>query len=352
MSDELRELAAYDFELPDSAIAQSPIPERDAARLLVLDRAERSGVRAHARVHALPGFLKSGDLLVVNRTRVLPARLRGQKRTGGRVEALLLGAIDEAAGRHRALLRSSGRTRQGLELEFAAAHSPRKLSATVCAVRAGGEVELAFEPGCSPYELGEPPLPPYIRRAQPSAEDRERYQTVFADVPGAVAAPTAGLHLTAKLLSQLEANGVERASVILHVGLGTFKPLEAAQLASGRLHAERYELPEETAAAVARTRARGGRVVAIGTTTARVLESCASGRGQVRAARGETELFLRPGDRFRAVDVLLTNFHLPRSSLLLLVCAFAGRERVLEAYREAIALDYRFYSYGDAMLVL
>ena len=187
---------------------------------------------------------------------------------------------------------------------------------------------------------------------QPQPEDRERYQTVYGDTPGAIAAPTAGLHLTDDLFAELAANGVERASVVLHVGLGTFKPLERSQLESGRLHAERFELPEATAAAVANTRARGGRVVAVGTTTARVLETCATDRGEVRPERGETELFLRPGDRFRAVDGLLTNFHLPRSSLLMLVCALAGRERVLEAYREALEHGYRFYSYGDAMLVL
>ncbi|MEE2663684.1 MAG: tRNA preQ1(34) S-adenosylmethionine ribosyltransferase-isomerase QueA [Myxococcota bacterium] len=352
MPDELAELAAYDFALPPTAIAQSPSPERDAARLLVLDRAAHTGVRAHTRVRALPRFLRAGDLLVVNRTRVLAARLRGRKHSGGRVEALLLGAVDAEAGRHRALLRSSGRPREGLELEFAAATGGQTLAARVCAVASSGEVDLVFEPGSSPYELGEPPLPPYIQREQPRAEDRERYQTVYGDAPGAVAAPTAGLHLTASLLAELEANGIERASVVLHVGLGTFKPLERSQLESGRLHPERFELTEATAAAVAGTRARGGRVVAVGTTTARVLETCATDRGEVLPARGETELFLRPGDRFRAVDGLLTNFHLPRSSLLMLVCAFAGRERVLDAYREALEHDYRFYSYGDAMLVL
>jgi len=352
MSDELAELAAYDFTLPPTAIAQSPSPERDAARLLVLERAAHSGVRAHARVRELPQFVRPGDLLVVNRTRVLAARLRGRKRSGGRVEALLLGAIDAEAGRHRALLRSSGRLREGLELEFVAVSGDRTLTARVSAVASGGVVDLAFEPGSSPYELGEPPLPPYIRREQPQPEDRERYQTVYGDTPGAIAAPTAGLHLTDDLFAELAANGVERASVVLHVGLGTFKPLERSQLESGRLHAERFELPEATAAAVANTRARGGRVVAVGTTTARVLETCATDRGEVRPERGETELFLRPGDRFRAVDGLLTNFHLPRSSLLMLVCALAGRERVLEAYREALEHGYRFYSYGDAMLVL
>jgi S-adenosylmethionine:tRNA ribosyltransferase-isomerase len=352
MAAEPDELAAYDFALPEAAIAQSPCPERSAARMLVLDRSGPPGVRAHERVSALPAWLEPGDLLVVNRTRVLAARLRGRKASGGRVEALLLGPVDAAAGRYRALLRSSGRLRPGLQLEFQGEADRAALPAAIECIGESGEVVLEFAPDSDPYALGEPPLPPYIRRPQPRAQDRDRYQTVFADAPGAVAAPTAGLHLTHELLDALAARGVERASVVLHVGLGTFKPLEAAQLASGRLHAERFELPEATAAAVARTRARGGRVVAVGTTTARVLETCASDAHQVRAACGTTELFLRPGDRFRAVDALLTNFHLPRSSLLLLVCALAGRERVLAAYREAIERGYRFYSYGDAMLVL
>lgn len=349
MADDLPELAAYDFALPESSIAQQPSSERDAARMLVLESA-RSGVAKNSLVRQLPRWLRAGDLLVVNRTRVLAARLRGRKRSGGRVEALLLGPGE--AGRYRALLRSSGRLRPGLEIEFAGASGTPRLLASVVALRESGEVELAFDSEASPYEAGEPPLPPYIRREQPRGGDRERYQTVFADAPGAVAAPTAGLHLTEQLLARLEAAGVERASVVLHVGLGTFKPLERRQLETGRLHAERFELPSTTARAIERTRARGGRVVAVGTTTARVLETCAREDGTLVPRCGETELFLRPGDEFRAVDALLTNFHLPRSSLLLLVCAFAGRERVLAAYREAIERGYRFYSYGDAMLLL
>jgi S-adenosylmethionine:tRNA ribosyltransferase-isomerase len=228
----------------------------------------------------------------------------------------------------------------------------RALEARLVRVGEDGEVELAFEPGTSPLALGETPLPPYIRRAAPDPRDAARYQTVFARHDGSVAAPTAGLHFTRALLARLADAGVDFREVVLHVGPGTFRPLRCSDLAAGRLHRESFELPAPTADAVARTRRAGGRVVAVGTTSARVLETCTGDDGRVRAARGETDLFLMPGSRFRAVDALLTNFHLPRSSLLLLVAAFAGRERVLDAYAEAVARGYRFYSYGDAMLIL
>ncbi len=338
------DLADYDYALPPERIAQEPTPERDAARLLALDRA--TGALAHGAVAELPRWLRAGDLLVVNATRVLPARLRGAKATGGRVEALLLGRGD-APGRWRALLR--GGTRAGAALRLGAGADA--FDATVASLGPDGEVELALAPDVDPYRAGEAPLPPYIRRAAACGADRARYQTVFAREPGAIAAPTAGLHLSERLLAAIERAGVERAEVVLHVGVGTFRPLRDADLAAGRLHEERFELPEATAAAVARTRERGGRVVAVGTTSARVLETCAADAGRVRAGRGATDLFLRPGSAFRVVDALLTNFHLPRSSLLLLVAAFAGRERVLAAYAEAIARGYRFYSYGDAMWI-
>ncbi len=210
---------------------------------------------------------------------------------------------------------------------------------------------LAFAPEASPYAVGEMPLPPYVRRRARDPADDERYQTVFGHAPGAVAAPTAGLHLSPRLLAELARGGVERAEVILHVGLGTFRPLRERDLVDHRLHAERFELPQATAEAIAKTRARGGRVVAVGTTTTRVLEARATDDRGVRAGSGSTDLFLAPGDRFRAIDALLTNFHLPRSSLLLLVAAFGGRENVLAAYAEAVREGYRFYSYGDAMLI-
>ena len=339
-------LADYDFALPPELVAQEPLAERDAARLLVLDRAQDA--LSHRSVRELPELLRAGDLLVRNATRVEPARLRGRKASGGAAEALLLGP-GERAGEWRALVRARA-LRVGSKLRFA--RGELALEAEVAALGGDGSALLVFAPDASPHALGEAPLPPYIRRPEPRAEDAERYQTVFARVPGAVAAPTAGLHLTHALLAALERAGVASAEVVLHVGPGTFRPLREADLAAGRLHAERFELPPETAAAVSAARRRGGRVVALGTTSARVLESCAREDGSVAAAQGETELFLRPGHPFRAVDALLTNFHLPRSSLLLLAAAFAGRERVLGAYASAIAARYRFYSYGDAMLVI
>jgi S-adenosylmethionine:tRNA ribosyltransferase-isomerase len=346
-------LGEFDYALPPESIAQQPAAEREAARLLVLDRA--SGAIEHAHVRDLARWLRPGDLLVANATRVLAARLRGRKATGGAAEALLLGGAGEP-GRFRALLRCRGRVRVGAKLRFGpetgAQGAPGPLDAEVAAVGEAGEVVLAFAPGVSPYAVGEMPLPPYIRRQAPDAADALRYQTVFAREPGSVAAPTAGLHFSAPLLAELEAQGVERAEVVLHVGPGTFRPVGEKELAAGELHPEAFELPVKTAEAVARTRARGGRVVAVGTTTTRVLEARARPGGQVEPGSGETRLFLRPGARFQVVDALLTNFHLPRSSLLLLVAAFAGRERVLGAYALALRAGYRFYSYGDAMLIL
>jgi len=340
----LEDLAAFDFALPPERIAQHPPAERDGGRLMVLER--ETGRVAHSEVRALPDLLRAGDLLVTNATRVLAARLRGHKASGGAAEALLLEPT-AIAGRYRALIRHGGRLKAGRKYRLG---SPA-LDAELLSVDAEGVGILAFEVGVDPYASGEAPLPPYIRRDAARREDETRYQTTFARVPGSVAAPTAGLHLSERLLAALERRGIERAEVILHVGLGTFRPLRERELASHRLHAERFELPAATAEAIAQTRARGGRVVAVGTTTTRVLESRATDDRVVRAGSGSTDLFLAPGDRFRAIDALLTNFHLPRSSLLLLVAAFAGREKVLAAYAEAVRAGYRFYSYGDAMLV-
>jgi S-adenosylmethionine:tRNA ribosyltransferase-isomerase len=342
------DLDAFDYPLPRARIAQHPAPERDAARLLVLARGHET--LEHAHVRDLARFLRAGDLLVWNATRVLPARLRGRKRSGGRAEALLLGPVPGEPGRFRALLRVSGRVRPGLALELGDPEKP--LLARVLAVAEDGAVELLLAADALPYAAGEMPLPPYIRRERPDALDFERYQTVFAREPGSVAAPTAGLHLTAALLERLRGAGIETAELVLQVGPGTFRPLRAADLARRTLPPEAFDLPEETAAAIRRTRARGGRVVAVGTTTTRVLESRHAGGGLVTPGSGSTDLFLLPGSRFAVVDALLTNFHLPRSSLLLLVAAFAGRERVLAAYAAALGAGYRFYSYGDAMLIL
>ncbi len=347
------DLEAYHFELPADAIAQLPREQRDQARMFVLSRSD-AGNR-HSGVKELPEFLQRGDLLVVNTTRVLPARLRGQKSSGGQAEALLLEPVDPSNSesdpdKFRALVRCGGRMQVGQRFVFRSEEN--ELGAELVAREAEGVVVLAFDPGKSPYELGEMPLPPYIRRDQAKPEDTERYQTVFARQQGSVAAPTAGLHFTPELFAALEARGVERAEVVLHVGPGTFRPVGQAQLATGKLHSEHFVLPEATASAIARTRARGGRVIAVGTTTTRVLESQALPEGCVAAGEGSTEIFIYPGVPFQVVDGLLTNFHLPKSSLLLLVAAFAGRERILSAYEEALSQGYRFYSYGDAMLIL
>jgi len=359
------DLDRFDFELPAERIAQTPLAVRDAARLMVIDRPS-GRVTADRQVRDLPELLGPQDLIVVNATRVLSARLRGQKASGGRAEALLIASEgNEDARRYRALVQSRGRLRVGLGFVFAGPDPGPSLRAEIVALHPGGEVSLVFEAGVSPYTLGEAPLPPYIRRPKPTdvsrgntafeaqrRDDATRYQTVFARVPGAVAAPTAGLHMTRELLETLAQRGVGRAEVVLHVGPGTFRPLSANDLARGKLHAETYSLSQDTVDAVDATRARGGRVIAVGTTSTRVLESCVDAQGRPRAGEGQTELFIRPGQPFRVVDGLLTNFHLPRSSLLLLVAAFVGTEPVLAAYREAIAKGYRFYSYGDAMLIL
>lgn len=360
-------LDAFDYELPPERIAQRALAERDASKLLVFDRKTPDEPNRHTHVSCLPSLLNAGDLLVVNATRVLPARLVGTRESGGAAEALILGPADGARPDcFRALVKISGRLRPRIRMRFegeaagATGDTPCEVWAEVQELGEQGEVTLAFTPGASPYSVGRAPLPPYIRRGDAGDEagddgigaDLARYQTIFARVSGAIAAPTAGLHLTQRLFDALEDAGVSHAEVVLHVGAGTFRPLRAEDLLAHRLHAERFELPEATAKAIDETRRRGGRVVAVGTTVARVLETRGSADGRVEPGVGETELFLRPGDSFSVVDALLTNFHLPRSSLLLLVAAFAGRERVLAAYRDALAHAYRFYSYGDAMLIL
>jgi len=347
-------LDAFDFELPPDRIAQEPASPRDASRLLVLDRAARAVV--HRRFRDLPEELRAGDLLVLNDTKVIPARLHGTRPSGGRVEMLLVEPLGEGGeGRllWRALLRGGRRLAPGARLSF-----PGGLSAIAHARDGEGwQVELATASetlGALLEREGEVPLPPYIRRADAdrrSAADRVRYQTVYARVPGAVAAPTAGLHFTDELLAALSARGIERACLTLHVGPGTFAPVRADRVEEHRMHDERYVVPVAAAEAIARTRARGGRIVAVGTTVARALESRARDDGGVTPGEGRTALFIYPGFRFRVVDALVTNFHLPRSTLLMLVCALAGTEVVLDAYREAVRAGYRFYSYGDAMLV-
>jgi S-adenosylmethionine:tRNA ribosyltransferase-isomerase len=331
----------FAFDLPEELIAQAPPSVRGASRLLALDGA--SGARRDLTFADLPDLLRAGDLLVRNQTRVLPARLHGTKDSGGQVEVLL----ERVLGESRALvqLRASKPTPPGRVL-----HLPGGAEARVAVVHAGF-VELDFDRPVVPYleAQGEMPLPPYIRRAE-AAADRERYQTVYARRPGAVAAPTAGLHFDEQMFARLAAAGVECADVTLHIGAGTFQPLRQDSLEDVRLHEEWLEVDAAVAEAVARTRARGGRVIAIGTTVVRSLETAAL-QGALGPYTGQTSLFIRPGFRFRVVDALITNFHLPESSLVVLVSAFAGREAVLEAYRHAVRERYRFFSYGDAMFI-
>jgi S-adenosylmethionine:tRNA ribosyltransferase-isomerase len=357
----------FDYELPPELIAQRPRDRRDAARLLV--HAVAANRTEHRSIGDLPELLAPGDLVVVNDARVLPARLHARRASGGRVELLFLEPAPASAGPPGAwsvLANPARKLHPGERLmtedgalivhlverpqDADGRPAPEWLALLTDATGASGDTAELLE------GHGEMPLPPYIDRDATddatSALDRERYQTVYAAAAGAVAAPTAGLHFTPELLARLDERGVERASVTLLVGAGTFRPVKVERAEEHRMHSERYVLREETVLAIARTRARGGRVVAVGTTTVRVLESCVDDAGELRAGHGATELFLLPGAEFRVVDALLTNFHLPKSTLLMLVSAFAGRERILALYAEAVAARYRFFSYGDAMLLL
>ncbi|MCM2258598.1 MAG: tRNA preQ1(34) S-adenosylmethionine ribosyltransferase-isomerase QueA [Vicinamibacteria bacterium] len=347
------DLAAYDFELPEDRIAQQPAVPRDASRLLVLDRA--SGAIAHHVFADLPDLLTPGDLVVVNRSKVFPARLVGRKRgSGGVAEALLVRAHGD--GTWDALVWPGRRLRPGAVIEIAPELVVRVESESegeegnpnkgLRRVRLLGD----GDPDALVERFGHVPLPPYIARPD-TAADRERYQTLFARERGSVAAPTAGLHFTPAVMARLRERGIETAEVVLHVGPGTFRPVTVRDVREHKVAAEACTLPAETAAQVAACRARGGRVVAVGTTSVRTLESHADQAGGVSPGGGDTALVIVPGHRFVVVDAIVTNFHLPRSSLLLLVAAFAGRERVLRAYATAVRDGYRFYSYGDAMLV-
>ncbi len=335
-------LDAFDYHLPAERIAQHAAP-RGESRLLVLAAA---GAARHRRIAELPGLLEPGDLLVVNDSRVLPARLFALRRPGGGRVELLLG--ERLAPRlWTALARPGRRLRPGSVLEV-----DGELELTVEAVSGDGLFHLRADRPLEPLldRLGHIPLPPYIERPDEPA-DRERYQTLFARAPGSIAAPTAGLHFDERLLAELGRRGVEICRLTLHVGPGTFQPIRGDRFDTHRMAAERFEVTPAAARQVAGARERGGRIVAVGTTVVRTLETVAAGGGRIEPGSGRTGLFIRPGHRFRVVDRLLTNFHLPRSTLLLLVCALGGRERVLAAYREAVREGYRFYSYGDAMLV-
>ncbi len=333
------QLSDYDYELPDDLIARYPTTERRASRLLEVS----AGL--HDRAFAeLPSLLREGDLLVFNDTRVIHARLHGRKETGGRCEVL----IERIEGEDSAIaqVRASKSPKPGMRLEF-----PGNVNAVV-----GGRRDelfsLNFSTPLLPYleQFGEVPLPPYLNRDAESADD-ERYQTVYARDPGAVAAPTAGLHFDEAMLEETRAAGVRHAFVTLHVGAGTFQALRHEDIESNRLHSEQLVVDEGCVEAVYKTREAGGRVIAVGTTSVRALETAAAG-GELAPYSGETQLFIRPGYKFRTIDAMITNFHLPQSSLLMLVSAFAGRERVLEAYRHAVSNEYRFFSYGDSMLLL
>lgn len=331
----------FTYELPPELIAQRPLESRGAGQLLCLEG--RDGGLRDLGFSDLPAVLRPGDLLVVNDTRVIPARLFGRKSTGGRVE-LLVERLEEPT-LVLAQLRSSKPTRTGTMI-----HTEGGARAEVTG-RQEGLYLLRFDQDVMEllHTHGHVPLPPYIRRAD-TADDRQRYQTVYAERPGAVAAPTAGLHFDEAMLARLAERGVDRAAVTLHVGAGTFQPVRVDDIRQHRMHPEWIEVTPETCSAVAAARARGGRIVAVGTTVVRSLETAAAG-GSLAPFRGFSDLFIRPGYAFRAVDAMITNFHLPESTLLMLVCAFAGTKHVLAAYRHAVERRYRFFSYGDAMFV-
>jgi S-adenosylmethionine:tRNA ribosyltransferase-isomerase len=351
----------YDYDLPPGLIAQFPAAERDQSRLLVAHRAARR--LEHRRFADLAEYLRPGDVLALNNSRVIPARLRGRnEETGGHFEILL---AEEVAPNHWwVLMRPGRRARVGTRIRLSTVNKTvSAVTATVEEAGAGGRRRLRFGGVENLWTeldaLGETPLPPYIRRAGPRPEDRERYQTVYAGPPGSVAAPTAGLHFTGGTLARIRAGGVKTCFVTLHVGPGTFAPVKTEWVAEHRMHVERFEISPEAARAINEARSGGGRVIAAGTTTLRVLEGAAAANpGRIEAGGGATDLFIHPPFDFKVVDALLTNFHLPRSSLLMLASAFAapgaadGREFLLRAYREAVERGYRFFSYGDAMLLV
>jgi len=336
-------LSDFDYDYPESLIASSAAEPRDSARLMVLNR--ESGIIEHTVFRELPRFLRPGDCLVVNRTKVLPCRLFGRKSTGGKADLLLTRELSPNTWAALASGFKSGRT-----LEF-----PGGMTATVDGLTEEGEYRLVFATAdLRPYlaEHGLPPLPPYIaKKRMPSRADAARYQTVYARDDGSIAAPTAGMHFTPELLETLRAAGVKVAYVTLHVGRGTFRPITSEDASKHVMLAESYEVEPAEAEIIKAARARGGRVVSVGTTTTRTLETLAARAEGFGPGRGESALYITPGYEFRGIDALITNFHLPRSTPLLLASAFAGRERLLAAYREAVSLSYRLYSFGDATLI-
>ena len=336
----------YDFELPQAQIAQLPLPRRDASRLLTVNRA--TGEIAHRAFTELPSIIAPGDALVLNTTKVLRARLLGTRDSGAPAEILLLRPLPD--GTWEAMVSPGGKLHPGRRVHIAPGFDVEIVQMTerrtrIVRLTADDDIDAAIE------RHGHIPLPPYIARADTEA-DAERYQTVYAREKGSVAAPTAGLHMTDALLAELDARGVRRVDVVLHVGAGTFKPVEVEDPAQHPMHEERYELSAESAGALNEVRSRGAKIWALGTTSARALESAARADGSFTASKGETRLFVRPPYTFRGMDRLVTNFHLPRSTLLMLVAALAGYDLTMRAYREAVDAGYRFYSYGDAMAIL
>ncbi|MBU7007866.1 tRNA preQ1(34) S-adenosylmethionine ribosyltransferase-isomerase QueA [Phosphitispora fastidiosa] len=339
-------LSEFDYYLPEELIAQEPAESRDKSRLLVLHR--DTGAIEHRRFTDCIEYFRPGDVLVLNNTRVIPARLIGVKEgTGARIEVVLLKRA--ALNTWETLVKPGKRVRPGTRIVFGDG---------MLAAEAVGSTDAGGRVLCFSYDgvfedildrLGQMPLPPYIRK---ELHDRERYQTVYARVPGSAAAPTAGLHFTPELLERIAGSGIEKAELLLHVGLGTFRPVKTENILEHKMHAEYYEMSPEAATAVNRAKKEGGRVISVGTTSARTLETAAGDNGMVTPGSGWTDIFIYPGYRFKAVDMLITNFHLPKSTLLMLVAAFAGREKVLEAYRQAVSQRYRFFSFGDAMLIL
>ncbi|HYX42502.1 MAG TPA: tRNA preQ1(34) S-adenosylmethionine ribosyltransferase-isomerase QueA [Pyrinomonadaceae bacterium] len=346
-------ISEFEYELPEELIAQQPLAERDAARMLVLDRGR--GSWRDSFFSELPTELDANDLLIVNNTRVFPARLVGERaETGGRVELFLVEEREPLVW--AALARPARRLQVGARVTFGAG----RLRAEVLAAHADGRRTVRFV--CEGdfhallEELGRTPLPPYIKRTETQADarsiDRERYQTIYARACGAIAAPTAGLHFTPRVLASLRARGVQLVEITLHVGYGTFAPVRVEDLSAHEVAPEHYEIGAAAADAINEARARGQRIIAVGTTSVRALEAAADDDGRIKAGAREARLTITPGYRFKVVRALITNFHLPRSSLLVLVAAFAGRELVLNAYRHAVAARYRFYSYGDCMLIV
>ena len=334
------------YDLPEELIAQTPLPRRDASRLMTLDRA--TGAVGHRQFYELPELLRPGDCLILNDSRVLPARLVGRRvPSGGTAEVLLLS--DQGDGIWECLVRPGRRLREGDRLSF----GDGELTAQIIERTEGGGRRIRFDHEGIFLEvlerLGRMPLPPYIKE---ELQDQERYQTVYAREVGSAAAPTAGLHLTEELLGRIAGAGIGIGRVTLHVGLGTFRPVREEEIEDHEMHEEAFSIPEETAELIARTKAAGGRCVCVGTTTCRTLESRAREDGTVVPGSGRTGIYIYPGHRFRVMDGLVTNFHLPESTLIMLVSAFAGREQVLAAYREAVRERYRFFSFGDAMLIL